>query len=412
MRYDLAENYDLTDRLRGWPGFRIGAAAGLVTAAAWVYQVDLVPAVVEGDAFGLGIGLHTVVVGLLVVGWIWGLLFRLNAGVSWAAGAAVTTGLAMGLVAALDVFFGWGVDWQIGRRGLVSPEDVQGRGSGPAMLAGVLWTVSAVVVMFILSFVAAALGATMLRRLAKPWAARVVPRLAVRLPESWQSGLGPHRGSSPLIGKILAQEAARSIPEGRRIWRTVYGRAVLVLLYGVVVLSQLWVEPVARIDAALIFGIFAVFDGALLLMLARTSRAFAPARLQLRAEAAVSIVIGLVAAGISIGSGRQMTLDLFYGLIAAWAVLTALAQLSVAFALRHGISAHLLILYTVLIAVTRFVYGIEAAAAPEVMRLAYAQSLILMGVVVLIAMLHGLTGNALRRWPASEFEAARRPAGT
>ena len=155
-----------------------------------------------------------------------------------------------------------------------------------------------------------------------------------------------------------------------------------------------------------------MFDGALLLMLARTSRAFAPARLQLRAEAAVSIVIGLVAAGISIGSGRQMTLDLFYGLIAAWAVLTALAQLSVAFALRHGISAHLLILYTVLIAVTRFVYGIEAAAAPEVMRLAYAQSLILMGVVVLIAMLHGLTGNALRRWPASEFEAARRPAGT
>ena len=71
-----------------------------------------------------------------------------------------------------------------------------------------------------------------------------------------------------------------------------------------------------------------------------------------------------------------------------------------------------MILYLVLVAATRLAYGVEAAAVPEVVRLAYAQSLILMAVVVLTAMLYVLTGNVLRRWPRSEFEAARRSART
>ena len=107
-----------------------------------------------------------------------------------------------------------------------------------------------------------------------------------------------------------------------------------------------------------------------------------------------------------------MPIELFYGLVGVWAVLTAGVQFAVAFAMRHGDSAHLVILYTIFVAVTRLVYGVEAAAAPEVVRLAYAQSVILMAVVVLTAMLYVLLGNVLREWPRSEFEAAGRSART
>ena len=209
-----------------------------------------------------------------------------------------------------------------------------------------------------------------------------------------------------------APSAQPRLPERARAWRTVYGRAVLILAYGGAVLTQLWIEPAERTDAAFMFGMFALADGALLLVLADSSRAFTPARRLLRLEAAVSIVIGLLAAGISFGLGRPMPIELFYGLVGVWAVLTAGAQFAVAFAMRHGDSAHLVILYTILIAVTRLVYGVEAAAAPEVVRLAYAQSVILMAVVVLTAMLYVLLGNVLREWPRSEFEAAGRSART
>ena len=412
MRNDLAENFDLTDRLRGWPGFRIGAAAGTVIALAWLHQVDLAPAVLAGDTFGLGIGLHTIIFGLLVAGWTWGLLFRLNAGVTWAAGLAASLGLTTGLVAGFDILLGWGVDWQVGDGDLVVPGDVRPQSFGLAMLAGVLWAVSTAAFTVVFSLAAAVIGATVLRRFTKPWAGRVMPRLVASLPEFWQGYLAPGRRADPSPGIDLALDAERRLPEVVSAWRAVYGRAVLILAYGAGVMAQLWIEPAERTDAAFMFGFFALADGALLLVLADTSRAFAPARRQLRLEAAASIVIGLMAAGMSFGYGRPLPLDVFYGLVAVWALLTATAQLSTAFAMRLGDSAHLLILFVVLVAVTRLAYGVEAAAAPEVVRLAYAQSLILMAVVVLTAMLHVLTGNVLRRWPRSEFEAARRSART
>lgn len=412
MGYDLAENYDLTDRLRGWPGFRIGAVAGLVIALAWIHQVGLAPAVLAGDTFALGIGLHTIVFGLLLAGWIWGLLFRLRAGFSWAAGLAVTIGFVTGLVAWLDAFVGWGLDWQIGEGTVLLPADVRPQGFGLAMLAGVLWAAASAAFTIVFAMVAAVFGATLLRRWTEPWAGRVFPRIVDGLPEFWHEFLDPRRRPEPAARESPAPRPQRRLPESARAWRTVYGRAVLILVYGGAVLAQLWIEPAERTDAAFMFGMFALADGALLLVLADSSRAFAPARNQLRIEAAVSIVIGLIAAGISFGLGRPMPLELFYGLVAVWAVLTAGAQFAVAFAMRHGDSAHLVILYTIFVAVTRLVYGVEAAAAPEVVRLAYAQSVILMAVVVLTAMLYVLLGNVLREWPKSEFEAAGRSART
>ncbi len=412
MGYDLAENYDLTDRLRGWPGFRIGAAAGIVIAFAWIHQVDLVAAVLAGDTFALGIGLQTIVFGLLFAGWIWGLLFRLRAGFSWAAGLAVTIGFVTGLVAWLDTFVGWGVDWQIGERALLVPAEARPQGFGLAILAGTLWAFASAAFVFVFAMAAALIGATTLRRVTEPWAGRVFPRLVDGLPQFWHDYLNPRRRSEPLRRDVASARAQRRLPEAARAWQTVYGRAVLILAYGTAVLTQLWIEPAERADAAFMFGMFALADGALLLVLADKSRAFAPARRQLRLEAAASIVIGLIAAGIAFGLGRPMPLELFYGLVAVWALLTAGAQFAVAFTMRHGDSAHLVILYTILIAVTRLVYGVEAAAAPEIVRLANTQSVILMAVVVLTAMLYVLLGNVLREWPRSEFEAAGRSART
>lgn len=412
MSYDLAENYDLTDRLRGWPGFRIGAVAGLMIAFAWIHQVDLVAAVLAGDTFALGIGLQTIVFGLLFAGWIWGLLFRMRAGISWAAGLAVALGCVTGLIAWLDAFIGWGLDWQIGDRALLVPAEVSSQGFGLAMLAGVLWAVSTAAFTVVFAMVSALIGATALRRVTEPWAGRVFPRLVDGLPQFWHEFLNPRRRAEPPRRDGATVRARRRLPEVARAWQTVYGRAVLILAYGGAVLAQLWIDLPERADAAFMFGMFALADGALLLVLADKSRAFAPARRQLRLEAAASIVIGLIAAVIAFGLGRPMPLELFYGLVAVWALLTAGAQFAVAFAMRHGDSAHLVILYTILIAVTRLVYGVEAAAAPEVVRLAYAQSVILMAVVVLTAMLYVLLGNVLREWPKSEFEAAGRSART
>lgn len=412
MSYDLAENYDLTDRLRGWTGFRIGAVAGLVIAVAWIHQVGLAPAVLAGDTFALGIGLHTVIFGLLLAGWIWGLLFRLRGGFSWAAGLAVALGLVTGLIAWLDTFIGWGLDWQIGERALLVPAEARPKGFGLALLAGTLWAVASAAFVFVFAIVAALIGATTLRRLVEPWAGRVFPRIVDGLPDFWHAFLAARGNDEAPQRASPALRAQRRLPERAQAWRTVYGRAVLILAYGAAVLTQLWIEPAERADAAFMFGMFAMADGALLLVLADRSRAFAPARRQLRLEAAVSIVIGLIAAVISFGLGRPMPFELFYGLVAVWAMLTAGAQFSVSFAMRHGDSAHLVILYTIFIAVTRLVYGVEAAAAPEVVRLANTQSVILMAVVVLTAMLYVLLGNVLREWPRSEFEAAGRSART
>lgn len=412
MGYDLAENYDLTDRLRGWPGFRIGAVAGLVIAVAWIHQVDLVPAVLAGDTFALGIGLHTVIFGLLLAGWIWGLLFRLRAGISWAAGLAVTIGLVTGLIAWLDTFIGWGLDWQIGERALLVPAEARPKGFGLALLAGTLWAFASAAFVFVFAMTAAIIGATALRRFFEPWAGRVFPRIVDGLPAFWHEYLNPRRPAEPPQRDVRAPSAQRRLPERARAWRTVYGRAVLILAYGAAVLTQLWIEPAERADAAFMFGMFAMADGALLLVLSDQSRAFAPARRQLQLEATASIVIGLIAAVISFGLGEPMPFELFYGLVAVWAMLTAGAQFAVSFAMRHGDSAHLVILYTIFIAVTRLVYGVEAAAAPEVVRLANTQSVILMAVVVLTAMLYVLLGNVLREWPRSEFEAAGRSART
>ena len=337
MRNDLAENFDLTDRLRGWTGFQIGAVAGTVIGLAWLYQVDLATAVLTGDTFAHGIGLHTIIFGLLVTGWIWGLLFRLSAGVTWAAGLAAALGLTTGLVAGFDILLGWGVDWQIGEGDLLVPGDVHPQSFGLAMLAGVLWAASTAAFTVVFSLVAAVIGATVLRRFTKPWAGRVLPRLVDGLPEFWQGYLAPGRRADPSLGIDLALDAERRLPETVSAWRAVYGRAVLILAYGAGVMAQLWFEPADRTDAAFMFGFFALADGALLLVLADTSRAFAPARRQLRLEAAASIVIGLLAAGMSFSYGRPLPLDLFYGLVAVWALLTATAQLSSAFAMRLGI---------------------------------------------------------------------------
>ena len=269
MGYDLAENYDLTDRLRGWPGFRIGAVAGLVIALAWIHQVGLVPAVLAGDTFALGIGLQTVIFGLLLAGWIWGLLFRLCAGLSWAAGLAVTLGLVTGLIAWLDTFIGWGLDWQIGERTLLVPAEVRPRGFGLAMLAGTLWGVASAAFTFVFVMAAAVIGATLLRRWVEPWAGRVFPRFMDGLPEFWHEYLNPRRPAEPPPRVSRAQGSQRRLPERARAWRTVYGRAVLILAYGGAVLTQLWIEPAERTDAAFMFGMFALADGALLLVLAR-----------------------------------------------------------------------------------------------------------------------------------------------
>ncbi len=112
----------------------------MLVAVAWLHQVDLVPVVLHGDAFDLGVGVQTIVLSVVVAGWIWGLALPLNAGLTWAFGLATVPCLTDGIVAALDVFLRWGVDREIGERSLFLPDELRPERSGAAMLAGALWT--------------------------------------------------------------------------------------------------------------------------------------------------------------------------------------------------------------------------------------------------------------------------------
>ena len=92
------------------------------------------------------------------------------------------------------------------------------------------------------------------------------------------AGVQPRGRAYTLPRFDAGQAVAARLPKHARAWHTVYGRGAFILVFAALVLSQLWIEPASRIDAAVMLGLFAAADGVFVVTLVSVSRTFAPAR--------------------------------------------------------------------------------------------------------------------------------------
>ena len=125
MLYDLAENKFVVDWLQGWNGFRVGLVLGAIIVAVWLPLVFTASQVGKGDLYDLSMTVQIPVLGIVVTGIIWGLLFRHAGGVTWAIGIGLVLAIAAGLCAGLSTALGWGLDWGFGVKSFYFRIDVK-----------------------------------------------------------------------------------------------------------------------------------------------------------------------------------------------------------------------------------------------------------------------------------------------
>ena len=191
MLYDLAENKTVTDWLRGRNGFRIGLVLGLVVVAVWLPIVFTQPKVLTGDLYKVSLLLHLAVFGFIVVAVLWGLLFRGAAGVTWAFGLGLMIAAGSGLVTALDVSLGWGIDWGYGVKGFYSKIDVKPQGVGAGAFQGLVFGTVVGATAVIGSIAAMIVASLFLRRFVQAWMRPLAPSIMRLFPSGARRVIDP-----------------------------------------------------------------------------------------------------------------------------------------------------------------------------------------------------------------------------
>ncbi len=191
MLYDLAENKTVTDWLRGWNGFAIGLALGLIIVAVWMPTVFTQPQVATGDLFDASMQLHVAIFGFIVIGGLWGLLFRLAAGVTWAFGVGLIIAAGAGLVAGLDVALGWGLDWGFGAKGFYTRIDVKPQGFGSGAFSGLVFGAAVGATTVVGSFGAMTVASLFLRRFVQGWMKPMAPGIVRLFPSGARRVIDP-----------------------------------------------------------------------------------------------------------------------------------------------------------------------------------------------------------------------------
>lgn len=128
MPYDLAENKMLTDWLRGRGGFRVGLAIGAIVAIIWLALSYSSPTFFVGEWYGFAMATMVAIAAFIAVGVIWGLLFRLAAGVTWLLGFGLVLGVVAGTSEGLAAGLGWSLDWGFNVKTFYNPIDVEPQG--------------------------------------------------------------------------------------------------------------------------------------------------------------------------------------------------------------------------------------------------------------------------------------------
>ena len=191
MLYDLAENKLVVDWLQGWNGFRVGLVLGAIIVAVWLPLVFTAPQVGKGDLYDLSMTVQIPVLGIVVTGIIWGLLFRHTGGVTWAIGIGLVLAIAAGLCAGLSTALGWGLDWGFGVKSFYFRIDVKPLGAAAGTLSGSIFGFSIGAGAVLGSLAAMTASSLFLRRYFKGWTSRLAPHIVSRFPTSVRQVIDP-----------------------------------------------------------------------------------------------------------------------------------------------------------------------------------------------------------------------------
>ena len=118
----------LTDWLRGRGGFRVGLAIGAIVAIIWLALSYSSPTFFVGEWYGFAMATMVAIAAFIAVGVIWGLLFRLAAGVTWLLGFGLVLGVVAGTSEGLAAGLGWSLDWGFNVKTFYNPIDVEPQG--------------------------------------------------------------------------------------------------------------------------------------------------------------------------------------------------------------------------------------------------------------------------------------------
>lgn len=150
---------------------------------------------------------------------------------------------------------------------------------------------------------------------------------------------------------------AVAVPRSR--WWLLVVRAVAPLLYANAQIGLLWPEGL-KAPPAIVFGIFALADGALALAVALGMREFRPARGLILADAALGAVAGIAgfALWLVVWSETVVPAAAYVGLAGTWAFLSGLLHAAVAIPLRRIEGAQIPLLFIIVSGLVRMAYGV------------------------------------------------------
>ena len=148
-----------------------------------------------------------------------------------------------------------------------------------------------------------------------------------------------------------------AVPRSR--WWLLLVRAVLPLLYANTQIGLLWPEDL-KAPPAIVFGVFALADGALALAVALRVREFRPARGLILTDAALGAVAGIAGfvLWLVVWSETVVPAAAYVGLAGTWAFLSGLLHAAVAIPLRRIEGAQMPLLFIIMSGLVRMAYGI------------------------------------------------------
>ncbi|MCY4114806.1 MAG: hypothetical protein OXG33_12855 [Chloroflexi bacterium] len=182
MPYDLAENKMLTDWLRGRGGFRVGLAIGGIVTIIWLAISYASPLFFVGEWYGFAMATPVPIAAFIAAGVIWGLLFRLAAGVTWLFGCGLVFGICAGMSEGLAASLGWSLDWGFNVKTFYNPIDVEPQGLAVGVVKALIHAGAGAAATILGAFAATVASTLFIRRFVAKRMRHAGPRLVARFP--------------------------------------------------------------------------------------------------------------------------------------------------------------------------------------------------------------------------------------
>ncbi len=185
--------------------------------------------------------------------------------------------------------------------------------------------------------------------------------------------------------------AVRTVAVPRSRWWLLLVRAVVPLLYANVQIGLLWPEDL-KAPPAIVFGVFALADGALALLVALRVREFRPARGLILADAALGAAAGIAGflLWLVVWSESVVPAAAYVGLAGTWAFLSGLLHAAVAIPLRRIEGAQMPLLFIIVSGLVRMAYGVPTGLSALVV-LNFTGFRRFLSVQQWFVLLHGIT---------------------